>query len=148
MAENILAAACESESRKAAKRMRLDVYQAHVSSVVEVCVMQVLVNLVDVSECYFVSLYFKTKWAWYICLFLSQEDPVSLEKVVSREPVSLTQSAYSLAASAYSQDQLYINGGLNYSYRGYGGLCASMQHPVSLTTATAQTNGERKLAAS
>lgn len=36
MAENILAAACESESRKAAKRMRMDVYQAHVSSVVEV----------------------------------------------------------------------------------------------------------------
>lgn len=63
MAENILAAACESESRKAAKRMRLDVYQAHVSSVVEVCVMQVLVNLVDVLVCYFVSLYFKTKLA-------------------------------------------------------------------------------------
>lgn len=38
MAENILAAACESESRKAAKRMRMDVYQAHVSSVVEVYV--------------------------------------------------------------------------------------------------------------
>ncbi|XP_067226973.1 nucleolar protein 4-like b isoform X1 [Chanodichthys erythropterus] len=102
MAENILAAACESESRKAAKRMRMDVYQAH-------------------------------------------EDPVSLEKAVSREPVSLTHSAYSLAASAYSQDQLYINGGLNYSYRGYGGLCASMQHPVSLTTATAQTNGPTDL---
>ena len=30
MAENILAAACESESRKAAKRMRLEAY--HVSS--------------------------------------------------------------------------------------------------------------------
>ncbi|ROL53234.1 Nucleolar protein 4-like [Anabarilius grahami] len=102
MAENILAAACESESRKAAKRMRMDVYQAH-------------------------------------------EDPVSLEKAVSREPVSLTHSAYSLAASAYSQDQLYINGGLNYNYRGYGGLCASMQHPVSLTTATAQTNGPTDL---
>ncbi len=34
MAENILAAACESESRKAAKRMRMDVYQAHVSMLV------------------------------------------------------------------------------------------------------------------
>uniref|UniRef100_A0A8C2HFF8 Nucleolar protein 4-like b n=1 Tax=Cyprinus carpio TaxID=7962 RepID=A0A8C2HFF8_CYPCA len=102
MAENILAAACESESRKAAKRMRMDVYQAH-------------------------------------------DEPLSLEKAVSREPVSLTHSAYSLAASAYSQDQLYINGGLNYSYRGYGGLCASMQHPVSLTTATAQTNGPTDL---
>lgn len=31
MAENILAAACESETRNAAKRMRLDIYQAHVS---------------------------------------------------------------------------------------------------------------------
>lgn len=27
MAENILAAACESETRKAAKRMRLEIYQ-------------------------------------------------------------------------------------------------------------------------
>ncbi|KAL1249805.1 hypothetical protein QQF64_020810 [Cirrhinus molitorella] len=102
MAENILAAACESESRKAAKRMRMDVYQAH-------------------------------------------DEPLSVDKAASREPVSLTHSAYSLAASAYSQDQLYINGGLNYSYRGYGGLCASMQHPVSLTTATAQTNGPTDL---
>lgn len=31
MAENILAAACDSESRNAAKRMRLDVYQATVN---------------------------------------------------------------------------------------------------------------------
>lgn len=31
MAENILAAACESETRNAAKRMRLDVYQPAVS---------------------------------------------------------------------------------------------------------------------
>lgn len=34
MAENILAAACESETRNAAKRMRLDIYQAHVSACV------------------------------------------------------------------------------------------------------------------
>ncbi|XP_056588191.1 nucleolar protein 4-like b [Triplophysa dalaica] len=100
MAENILAAACESESRKAAKRLRLDVYQAHEEA---------------------------------------------LDKPVSREPISLAHSAYSLAASAYSQDQLYINGGLNYSYRGYGGLCGSIQHPVSLTTATVQTNGPTDL---
>ncbi len=31
MAENILAAACENETRNAAKRMRLDVYQATVN---------------------------------------------------------------------------------------------------------------------
>ncbi|KAJ8408974.1 hypothetical protein AAFF_G00239950 [Aldrovandia affinis] len=79
MAENILAAACESETRKAAKRMRLDVYQSH-------------------------------------------DEQIALDKPSSREPATLAHSAYSLAASAYSQDQLYINGGLNYSYRGYGGL--------------------------
>uniref|UniRef100_A0A3Q2TFH9 Nucleolar protein 4-like b n=1 Tax=Fundulus heteroclitus TaxID=8078 RepID=A0A3Q2TFH9_FUNHE len=98
MAENILAAACESESRNAAKRMRLEVY--HVS-------------------------------------------------VALREPVSLAHSAYSLAASAFpSQDtQLYINGaGLSYGYRGYPGLSAAIQHPVSLTTgAAAQSNGPTDL---
>lgn len=31
MAENILAAACDNETRNAAKRMRLDVYQATVN---------------------------------------------------------------------------------------------------------------------
>lgn len=60
--------------------------------------------------------------------------------------MSLTHSAYSLAASAFSsQDpQLYINGaGLSYGYRGYLGLGAAMQHPVSLTTGAAtQGNGE------
>ncbi|KAL4655352.1 nucleolar protein 4-like [Arapaima gigas] len=102
MAENILAAACESESRKAAKRMRMDVYHTH-------------------------------------------DEQIALDKPGLREPASLAHSAYSLAASAYSQDQLYINGGLNYSYRGYGGLGASMQHPASLTTGTAQSNGPTDL---
>uniref|UniRef100_W5MEY8 Nucleolar protein 4-like b n=1 Tax=Lepisosteus oculatus TaxID=7918 RepID=W5MEY8_LEPOC len=102
MAENILAAACESETRKAAKRMRLDVYQAH-------------------------------------------DEQIALEKQSAREPATLAPSAYSLAASAYSQDQIYINGGLNYSYRGYGGLGASLQHPVSLTTGTPQSNGPTDL---
>ncbi|XP_071387106.1 LOW QUALITY PROTEIN: nucleolar protein 4-like [Centroberyx affinis] len=110
MAENILAAACESESRKAAKRMRLEAY--HVS-----------------------------------------DDQISLDKPSSwgglREPASLAHSAYSLAASAFSsQDaQLYINGaGLSYGYRGYAGLGAAMQHPVSLTTgAASQSNGPTDL---
>ncbi|KAM8864422.1 nucleolar protein 4-like isoform 2-T2 [Spinachia spinachia] len=100
MAENILAAACESESRNAAKRMRLDVYH---------------------------------------------DEQISLDKSSSgggglREPASLAHSAYSLAASAFSsQDsQLYINGaGLSYGYRGFPGLGAAMQHPVSLTTGAA-----------
>uniref|UniRef100_A0A8C2ZMA4 Nucleolar protein 4-like b n=1 Tax=Cyclopterus lumpus TaxID=8103 RepID=A0A8C2ZMA4_CYCLU len=111
MAENILAAACESESRNAAKRMRLDAY--HVS-----------------------------------------DEQISLDKPSGgggglREPASLAHSAYSLAASAFSsQDsQLYINGaGLSYGYRGYPGLGAAMQHPVSLTTgAAAQSNGPTDL---
>ncbi|XP_054601590.1 nucleolar protein 4-like isoform X1 [Nothobranchius furzeri] len=109
MAENILAAACESESRNAAKRMRLDVYH---------------------------------------------DEQISLEKTSSgegtpREPVSLAQSAYSLAASAFSsQDtQLYISGaGLGYGYRGYLGLGAAIQHPVSLTaSSTTQANGPTDL---
>uniref|UniRef100_A0A3P8VHC8 Nucleolar protein 4-like b n=1 Tax=Cynoglossus semilaevis TaxID=244447 RepID=A0A3P8VHC8_CYNSE len=107
MAENILAAACENESRNAAKRMRLEAY--HVS-----------------------------------------DEQISLDKSSSggggvREPASLAHSAYSLATSAFSsQDaQLYINGaGLSYGFRGYPGLGAAMQHPISLTTGTAaQTNG-------
>ncbi|XP_056240553.1 nucleolar protein 4-like isoform X1 [Seriola aureovittata] len=109
MAENILAAACESESRNAAKRMRLEAYH---------------------------------------------DEQISLDKTSSgggglREPASLAHSAYSLAASAFSsQDtQLYINGaGLSYGYRGYPGLGAAMQHPVSLTTgAAAQSNGPTDL---
>ncbi|XP_017164925.1 nucleolar protein 4-like [Poecilia reticulata] len=107
MAENILAAACESESRNAAKRMRLEAFH---------------------------------------------DEQVSLEKpsggAALRDPVSLAHSAYSLAASAFpSQDsQLYINGaGLSYGYRGYPGLSAAIQHPVSLTTGAAtQSNGERE----
>uniref|UniRef100_A0A8B9RNX3 Nucleolar protein 4-like b n=1 Tax=Astyanax mexicanus TaxID=7994 RepID=A0A8B9RNX3_ASTMX len=102
MAENILAAACESETRNAAKRMRMDVYQTH-------------------------------------------EDQIALDKAISREPVPLTHSAYSLAASAYSQDQLYINGGLGYTYRAYSGLGSNLQHPISLTTPTAQSNGPTDL---
>ncbi|XP_051509686.1 nucleolar protein 4-like isoform X2 [Myxocyprinus asiaticus] len=77
LAENILAAACESETHNAAKRMRLDVYQAH-------------------------------------------DESVTADKPNSRDPAALANSGFSLAASAYSQDQLYTNGGLNYSFRGYG----------------------------
>ncbi|XP_028667421.1 nucleolar protein 4-like b isoform X3 [Erpetoichthys calabaricus] len=103
MAENILAAACESETRKAAKRMRMDMYPS------------------------------------------SHEDQNTLEKQSARESSSLAHTAYSLPASAYSQDQIYINGGLNYSYRGYGGLGASLQHPVTLTTGSSQSNGPTDL---
>ncbi|XP_061293230.1 nucleolar protein 4-like isoform X3 [Bos javanicus] len=91
MAENILAAACESETRKAAKRMRLEIYQS------------------------------------------SQDEPVALDKQHSRDPTAITHSTYSLPAS-YSQDPVYVNGGLNYSYRGYGALGSNLQPPASLQT--------------
>uniref|UniRef100_H9GE15 Nucleolar protein 4 like n=1 Tax=Anolis carolinensis TaxID=28377 RepID=H9GE15_ANOCA len=110
MAENILAAACESETRKAAKRMRLEIYQT------------------------------------------SQDEPVALDK---RDATPVTHSSYSLPASSFSQDPVYINGTLNYSYRSFGGssLAASfalsvsagptdlsMKSVASGTTANAATN--------
>ncbi|XP_067904470.1 nucleolar protein 4-like b isoform X2 [Heterodontus francisci] len=93
MAENILAAACESESRKAAKRMRLETYQL-------------------------------------------QDEPIALDKHTqqARETAQLAHTTYSLPAASYSQDQMYINGGLNYSYRGYGGIGGGLQ--TSLQTGT------------
>ncbi|XP_066500599.1 nucleolar protein 4-like isoform X3 [Hoplias malabaricus] len=97
MAENILAAACESETRNAAKRMRLDIYQTH-------------------------------------------DEPITVEKSNSRDPATLAHSGFTLAASAYSQDQLYTNGGLNYSFRGYGALGNSLQN-----SGTTQSNGPTDL---
>ncbi|XP_029107577.1 nucleolar protein 4-like [Scleropages formosus] len=97
MAENILAAACESETRNAAKRMRLDTYQP-------------------------------------------LDEQVSADKASPRDPATLAHSAYSLAASVYSQDQLYTNGGLGYNYRGYG-----LQQANPLSTGTSQTNGPTDL---
>ncbi|XP_048066177.1 nucleolar protein 4-like [Megalobrama amblycephala] len=97
MAENILAAACESETRNAAKRMRLDIYQAH-------------------------------------------DESVTADKPNSRDPAALVNSGFSLAATAYSQDQLYTNGGLNYSFRGYGTIGNNLQN-----NGTSQTNGPTDL---
>ncbi|KAI2661706.1 Nucleolar protein 4-like [Labeo rohita] len=97
MAENILAAACESETRNAAKRMRLDIYQAH-------------------------------------------DESAAADKSNSRDPAALAHSGFTLAASAYSQDQLYTNGGLNYSFRGYGTIGNSLQN-----NGTSQTNGPTDL---
>ncbi|TSW62382.1 Nucleolar protein 4-like [Bagarius yarrelli] len=97
MAETILAAACESETRNAAKRMRLDSYQNH-------------------------------------------DESITADKPNSRDPAAVAHSGFSLAASAYSQDQLYTNGGLNYSFRGYGALGNSLQ-----SSATAQSNGPTDL---
>nr|XP_048301508.1 nucleolar protein 4-like isoform X2 [Myodes glareolus] len=102
MAENILAAACESETRKAAKRMRLEIYQS------------------------------------------SQDEPIALDKQHSRDSTAVTHSTYSLPASAYSQDPVYVNGGLNYSYRGYGSLSSNLQPSASLQTGN-HSNGPTDL---
>ncbi|XP_020663530.3 nucleolar protein 4-like isoform X2 [Pogona vitticeps] len=90
MAENILAAACESETRKAAKRMRLEIYQT------------------------------------------SQDEPVALDKQHTRDSAAVTHASYSLPASSFSQEPVYINGSLNYSYRSYGNLGGSLQPTPSL----------------
>ncbi|NWI49132.1 NOL4L protein, partial [Calyptomena viridis] len=102
LATNILAAACESETRKAAKRMRLEIYQT------------------------------------------SQDEPIALDKQHSRDSTAITHSSYSLPASSYSQDPVYINGSLNYSYRGYGSLGGSLQPPASLQTGN-HSNGPTDL---
>ncbi|XP_069607079.1 nucleolar protein 4-like isoform X2 [Ranitomeya imitator] len=87
MAENILAAACESETRKAAKRMRLEIYQT------------------------------------------AQEENTSLDR-----PSGLTQSSFSLPASSYNQDPVYMNGSLHYTYRGHGSVGSSLPATTSLQT--------------
>ncbi|XP_064160409.1 nucleolar protein 4-like isoform X1 [Anguilla rostrata] len=102
MAETILAAACESETRNAAKRMRLDLQPNH-------------------------------------------DEQSALDRPHPRESASLAHSASSLPASAFPQDQLYTNGGLNYNLRGYSGLGSTPQHPASLTTGAAQSNGPTDL---
>lgn len=132
MAENILAAACENESRNAAKRMRLEAF--HVGA-----------PTLSISSGVL-------KRALTSC-FPRQDEQIALDKPSGcggalKEPSSLSHSAYSLAASAFStQDAtLYINGaGISYTYRGYPGLGAAMQHPVSLTAGTSQSNGKRRI---
>uniref|UniRef100_A0A671VKK5 Nucleolar protein 4-like a n=1 Tax=Sparus aurata TaxID=8175 RepID=A0A671VKK5_SPAAU len=97
MAENILAAACDNETRNAAKRMRLDVYPA-------------------------------------------TDEPASVDKSNSRDPASVAPTAFSISTAAFAQDQLYTNGGLNYSLRGYGTVGSNQQN-----SAAAQTNGPTDL---
>ncbi|NXX11948.1 NOL4L protein, partial [Podargus strigoides] len=89
-------------TRKAAKRMRLEIYQT------------------------------------------SQDEPIALDKQHSRDSTAITHSSYSLPASSYSQDPVYINGSLNYSYRGYGSLGGSLQPPASLQTGN-HSNGPTDL---
>ncbi|XP_054648495.1 nucleolar protein 4-like isoform X2 [Dunckerocampus dactyliophorus] len=97
MAENILAAACESETRNAAKRMRLDVYPT--------------------------------------------DEPISVDKPSTRDPASVAPSGFAISSTAFVQDQLYTNGGLNYNLRGYGTASSNQQNAA----AAAQTNGPTDL---
>ncbi|XP_065777897.1 nucleolar protein 4-like isoform X2 [Muntiacus reevesi] len=111
MAENILAAACESETRKAAKRMRLEIYQSSQEPWSGLAASEVPQRLPPAP----------------------QDEPIALDKQHSRDSTAITHSTYSLPAS-YSQDPVYVNGGLNYSYRGYGALGSNLQPPASLQT--------------
>lgn len=70
-----------------------------------------------------------------------QDEPIALDKQHSRDSTAITHSSYSLPASSYSQDPVYINGSLNYSYRGYGSLGGSLQPPAPLQTGN-HSNGE------
>lgn len=70
-----------------------------------------------------------------------QDEPIALDKQHSRDAAAITHSTYSLPASSYSQDPVYVNGGLNYSYRGYGALGSNLQPPASLQTGN-HSNGE------
>ncbi|XP_004071009.2 nucleolar protein 4-like [Oryzias latipes] len=97
MAENILAAACESETRNAAKRMRLDIYPV-------------------------------------------TEEPITVDKSVSRDAAPVAPSGFSIASAAFAQDQLYTNGGLNYNLRGYSSISSNQQN-----SGPAQTNGPTDL---
>lgn len=70
-----------------------------------------------------------------------QEEPIALDKQHSRDSTAIAHSTYSLPASAYSQDPVYVNGGLNYSYRGYGSLSSNLQPSASLQTGN-HSNGK------
>uniref|UniRef100_A0A8C2NX66 Nucleolar protein 4 helical domain-containing protein n=1 Tax=Capra hircus TaxID=9925 RepID=A0A8C2NX66_CAPHI len=74
---------------------------------------------------------------------MEMDEPIALDKQHSRDPTAIAHSTYSLPAS-YSQDPVYANGGLNYSYRGYGALGSNLQPPASLQTGN-HSNGPTDL---
>lgn len=49
----------------------------------------------------------------------------------------MAPSAFAISSAAFAQDQLYTNGGLNYSLRGFGAVGNNQQN-----SGAAQTNGE------
>lgn len=60
-----------------------------------------------------------------------------MDKSSLREPVSVAPSGFSISGAAFAQDQLYTNGGLNYSLRGYTTVAGNQN------SGAAQTNGEQ-----
>lgn len=124
IAENILAAACDSESRNAAKRMRLDTYPAAVNVAETSTNSQVLVNNEPTESFFFF-------------FFPGQDEPAAVDKSSLREPVSVAPSGFSISGPAFAQEQLYTNGGLNYSLRGYTTVAGNQN------SGAAQTNGEQ-----
>lgn len=68
---------------------------------------------------------------------VSQDEPAAVDKSSLREPVSAATAGFSLSGPAFAQDQLYTNGGLNYSLRGYTAA------PGNQNSSAAQTNGEQ-----
>ncbi|XP_067887881.1 nucleolar protein 4-like isoform X2 [Heterodontus francisci] len=116
VAENILATACESESKNAAKRMRLDVRQQQQCLTSELCPPKArelrpaaVISTTDGCQ--------------------DKDEPVAIGKQWTRESAQVT---YTAPAVSYSQELMYINGNSSYNYHGYGGLGAGKQNPSSL----------------
>lgn len=69
-------------------------------------------------------------------VFVGQDEPASVDKSNPRDPVSAAPSGFSISGAPFAQDQLYTNGGLNYTLRGYATVAGTQN------TGAAQTNGE------
>lgn len=66
-----------------------------------------------------------------------QDEPMAVEKPAARDPASVAPSGFAISSAAFAQEQLYTNGGLNYSLRGYSAVGSNQQ-----TAAAAQINGK------
>lgn len=61
-----------------------------------------------------------------------------MDKPGSRDAAApVAPAAFSISSAAFAQDQIYTNGGLNYSLRGYGTVGSNQQN-----SGAAQSNGE------
>ncbi|XP_069477091.1 nucleolar protein 4 isoform X2 [Ambystoma mexicanum] len=116
VAENILASACESETRNAAKRMRLERPQ------------KVTPILTYGSEAR--SPKPVEWWDRIESLFWKQDEAEPAEKQCKQEP---TQVTFSTSAVSTAQEVLYINGNGTYSYHSYRGLGGGL---INLTDAS------------